>query len=166
MHRITGAAGALTAVAAISALTAADGGDRPGAVGEKSACAALSASIVPLAGAASGTTFADLVVVNHGTKTCTLAAQPTLEYFDANHKHLPVTFSSDPSLKPFDLAPGAAATMAVGYGSDGNPPCDTTIASVRVTPPGADLPYAGALHCANDITYEQGWVAGIYVAPH
>ena len=69
-------------------------------------CGGLDAKMVPLHGAASGTTFADLVVTNHGTTACTLPAQPALEYFGATHQPLPVEFSSDPDLKPYTPGSG------------------------------------------------------------
>lgn len=131
-----------------------------------SSCAGLDARMVPLHGAASGTTFADLVVTNHGTTACTLPAQPALEYFSATHKALPVEFSSDPDLKPYTLAPGASAAMVVGYGSAANPPCDGAIAFVRVASLAGDLPFSGRTNCVHDTTYEEGWVAGTYSAPH
>lgn len=170
MHRISGAAGALTAVAAISTLTAADSGARTGtetgAEHHARSCSALTAEIVPLRGAAAGTTFADLVVVNHGKNTCTLPGQPTLQYLDGKHRPIAVAFGPDHSVPSHKLPPGASAAMAVGYGTDGNPPCDATIAYVRVTPPGTDVPYDGATHCADDTTYEGNWVTGSYAAPH
>ncbi|WP_194915359.1 hypothetical protein [Catenulispora rubra] len=62
MHRISGAAGALTAVAAISTLTAADSGARTGtetgAEHPVRSCSALTAEIVPLHGAAATGSYA------------------------------------------------------------------------------------------------------------
>ncbi|ACU75891.1 hypothetical protein Caci_7061 [Catenulispora acidiphila DSM 44928] len=131
-----------------------------------SSCAGLDAKMVPLHGAASGTTFADLVVTNHSTTACTLPAQPALAYFSATHKALPVEFSANPDLKPYNLAPGASAAMVVGYGSAADPPCDGAIAFVRVASLAGDLPFSGRTNCVHDTTYEEGWVAGTYSAPH
>ncbi|MEY9888901.1 hypothetical protein ABIA31_002549 [Catenulispora sp. MAP5-51] len=128
-------------------------------------CGGLAEKLVPLSGAASGNTFTDLVATNNGTTACTLSAQPDLKYLDAHDQPLAVSFSSDPQLKPYTLAPGASAAMVIGYGSDGNGVC-VAIAAVRVTPPGDDLPFAGRTHCAHDTAYEEGWVAGTYSAPH
>jgi hypothetical protein len=122
--------------------------------------------MVGLPGAASGNTFADLVVTNHGDAACTLPASPRPQYFAANYKPLATTFSTDPSAKPYQLAPGASATMAIDYGSGGNPPCYGRVAFVTVVPSGAHLPFAGRMNCTHDSTSDEGWVAGTYAAPH
>jgi hypothetical protein len=166
----------MTAVAAVSALTLAGCASRPtnatatsamaGGPDRAGSCAGVAAKIVPLPGAASGNTFADLVMVNHGTATCALPAKPELQYLGADHKPVPVAVGSDQSAPSHQLAPGASAAMAIDYGSDGNPPCDVKIAYVRVTPPGEDLAFDGATHCAHDSVDEEGWVVGSYAAPH
>ena len=129
-------------------------------------CSGLDAQIVQLHGAASGTSFSDLVVVNRGQTTCTLPGQPKIEYLAPSHKTIPVRFSADPSLPSYRLAPGASAAMAIGYGTDGNQPCDDKIAYVRVTPPGTMVTVDGPRHCAHDGFSEEAWVAGSYAAPH
>lgn len=175
MHRICRTAGGLTAVTTISALTIAGCASKAtnattasalsGGRDAAGSCSAVAAKIVPLPGVASGNTFADLVMVNHGATTCTLPAKPELQYLGVDHKPMTVAISSDQSAQSHQLAPGASAAMAIDYGSDGNPPCDATIAYVRVTPPGEDIPFDGATHCAHDSVDEQGWVAGSYAAP-
>ncbi|MEY9930330.1 hypothetical protein ABH926_004975 [Catenulispora sp. GP43] len=188
MHRFSQSAGALTAVAAVAAvsvLTMAGcdsggkivGGSGPGGgsggdmvstaagAADPAQCGGLAEKLVPLHGAASGTTFSDLVVTNNHGTTCTLPAQPELTYLDAHRQPLPVGFSSDPQLKPYTLESGDSATMVIGYGSDGDGVC-VAISAVRVTPPGDVLPFTGRTHCANDSVYEEGWVAGTYAAPH
>lgn len=162
----TGTASSTAGSSATGTASAGDTSSTAGAAGS-SQCAGLDAKMVPLPGAASGNTYADLVVVNHGKTDCMLPAQPELEYLGANHKPLPVGFSSDPDLRtPYKLVPGASAAMVIGYGSGGNPPCDGEIAYVRVTPPGDDLPFEGRMNCLHDRTNEEGWVAGTYAAPH
>jgi len=128
-------------------------------------CPGLGVKIVPLHGAAAGSTYADLVVDNQGKSACTLPAQPKLEYLDANHKLVRVRVSTDSTANPFTLASGTTAAMAIGYGSDGNPPCDVKIAYIRVTPPGDVVTFDGRTHCAQDGAVESAWVAGSYAAP-
>lgn len=176
MHRICRTAAGVTAVAAVSALTIAGCASKATDATTASAvssgrdaagsCTGVAARIVPLPGVASGNTFADLVMVNNGTTTCTLPGKPDLQYLGGDHKSVPVAVSADQSAPSHELAPGASAAMAIDYGSDGNPPCDVRIAYVRVTPPGEDLAFDGATHCAHDSVDEEGWVAGSYAAPH
>ncbi|MBS2537075.1 DUF4232 domain-containing protein [Catenulispora sp. NF23] len=175
MHPISRSAGALTAVAAVSALTTAGSDPDPtrtngvatgiGTAVTTESCAGLVAKIVPLRGAAAGTTFSNLVIVNRGKTSCTLPGQPELDYLGADHLRIPVALSPDQRVPSYRLKPGAWAAMAIGYGTDGNPPCDTKIAYVRVTPPGVVLPFDGGTHCANDGAYEENWSAGSYAAP-
>jgi hypothetical protein len=121
--------------------------------------------MVSLPGVASGSTFADLVVVNRGKTACTLPAQPKPVYLTADHKPLPIAFSSDPNLKTYDLAPGASAAMVIGYSSASEQPCHGKIAYVRITPPGDDLPFDGRMNCTYDSTHDGSWVAGAYAPP-
>lgn len=118
-----------------------------------------------LHGAASGNTFSDLVATNHGAATCTLPAQPELQYLDARHQPLLVTFSSDPQLAPYNLAPGASAAMVIGYSSDGNYHC-VPIGFMRLAAFNEELAVTDRHHCEHDSYYEEGWVAGTYSAPH
>lgn len=130
------------------------------------ACAGLDARMVALPGVASGSTFADLVVVNHGTTTCMLPAQPKPEYLTAAHKALPIQFSTDPDLKPYALAPGASAVTVVVYSSAAQQPCGGKIAYVRISPVAGDIPFDGRESCSHDSTLDEGWTAGTYAAPH
>ena len=146
--------------------TSASTSPQDGSVNGPGPCAGLDVKIVPLHGAASGTSFSDLVVVNRGKATCELPGQPEIEYLGADHKPIPVKFSADPSAQPYRLAVGAAAALVIGYGGDGVQPCDTKIAYVRVTPPGNDIAFDGRTHCEHDGFYEEKWLAGSYAAPH
>lgn len=126
----------------------------------------LKADLVKLPGVAAGTSYWDLVVTDTGKTSCTLPAQPGLAVLGPDHEELPVTVNTDPTAEPFLLAAGATAAQAIGYGSDGNPPCDTETAYLRVTPPGAELAFrGGAKHCGADVLVSSGWVAGNYAAP-
>ena len=129
-------------------------------------CTGLDARMVALPGVASGSTFADLIVVNHGTATCTLPAQPKPEYLTAAHKALPIQFSTDPDLKPYPLAPGASAVTVVAYSSAAQQPCGGRIAYVRISSVAGDIPFNGRDNCSQDSTYDEGWIAGTYAAPH
>lgn len=131
----------------------------------RSVCPGLVEKLVVLRGAASGSTFSDLVATNDGAATCTLPAQPELRYLDARHQPLPVAFSSDPQLKPYNLAPGASATTVIGYGTDGTYPC-VPIGYIRLASFNDELAVTGRTHCAHDTYYMEGWVAGTYAAPH
>jgi len=137
----------------------------PAGATNRSVCPGLVEKLVELHGAASGNTFSDLVATNDGAATCTLPAQPKLEYLDARHQPLLVAFSSDPQLKPYNLAPGASAVTVVGYGTDGAYPC-VPIASIRLASFNDELAVTGRTHCAHDTYYVEGWVSGTYSAPH
>lgn len=173
MHRMAGAAGALTAVAAISALTAADSGagattgsgTAAGSTDRPESCAGLVARVVPLPGAAMGTRYWDLVVTNHGKTVCTLPASPGLAFAGADHRRQSVHVDTDPDARPYRLAAGASAAMVIRYGSDYDPPCHGPIASVRVTPPGTEQPFDVAQNCEQGGASETPWVAGTYAAP-
>lgn len=137
----------------------------PAGAGNRSVCPGLVEKLVELHGAASGNTFSDLVATNDGAAACTLPAQPELQYLDARHQPLLVTFSSDPQLKPYNLAPGASAAMVVGYSSDGNYQC-VPIGFIRLASFNDELAVTNRRHCEHDGYYEEGWVAGTYSAPH
>ena len=131
----------------------------------RSVCPGLVEKLVELRGVAMGNTFSDLVATNDGAAACTLPAQPELQYLDARHQPLLVTFSSDPQLKPYNLAPGASAAMVVGYSSDGNYLC-VPIGYIRLASFNDELAVTRRTHCEHDGYYEEGWVAGTYSAPH
>lgn len=131
----------------------------------RSVCPGLVEKLVELRGAATGNTFSDLVATNDGAATCTLPAQPELQYLDARHQPLPVTFSSNPQLKPYNLAPGASAVTVVAYGSDGDYLC-VPIGYIRLASFNDELAVTGRRHCEHDTYYVEGWVAGTYSAPH
>ncbi|NUP48038.1 MAG: DUF4232 domain-containing protein [Catenulispora sp.] len=161
---------AVWAGAAISALTLSGCASTAPAVPARAATGSgdctLKADLGKLPGAAAGTSYWDLVVANTGTTSCTLPAQPGLAVLGPAHEQLPVTVNTDPTAEPFVLAAGATAAQVVGYGSDGNPPCDSETAYLRLTPPGTDLAFrAGAEHCAADVLTSSRWVAGNYAAP-
>ena len=137
----------------------------PAGAANRSVCPGLVEKLVELHGAASGTTFSDLVATNDGAAACTLPAQPRLEYLDARHQPLAVSFSSDPQPASYNLAPGASAAMVVAYSSDGNHQC-VPIGFVRLASFNDELAVTGRRHCEHDGYYEEGWVAGTYSAPH
>lgn len=128
-------------------------------------CADVDVRIEALPGAASGHTYSDLIVTNHGTSTCTLPAQPKLEYLGADYKPLQVAFSPDPAAPAYRLAPNSSAALSISYGTDGNPPCSGKIAWVQVVSPGHDVPFDHPMHCAHDSYFENHWTAGTYAPP-
>ncbi|GAA1963800.1 DUF4232 domain-containing protein [Catenulispora subtropica] len=126
----------------------------------------LKADLVKLHGVAAGTSYWDVVVTNTGKAPCTLPAAPGLAVLGPDKKPLPVTVNRDPDAEPFPLAPGTSAAQAIGYGTDGNPPCDAETTYLRLTPPGVDLAFRGdARHCGNDALVTSTWIAGNHAAP-
>lgn len=130
-------------------------------------CSDLTAVTVKLNGVAAGTSYWDVVVTNLGQAACILPPEPQFAVLGPNKKQLPVKVSGDDSGQSFRLEAGASAAMVVGYGSDGNSPCDVEPAYLSITPPGLDLAFdSGAKHCANDALLSEDWVAGKHADPH
>jgi hypothetical protein len=134
-------------------------------LGGGDSCAAVDVRLERLPGVASGTTFFDLIVTNHGSHNCTLPAQPKLTFLGATHKPVQVTFSSDSGAPTFLLGPNLSAAMSVGYSSVSQPPCDAKIAWVQVTSPAHDVPFDGRTHCQTDTYHENHWMPGTYAQP-
>ena len=72
-------------------------------------------------GAAAGTSYANLVVLNHGHVDCLFATSATIELRDANG-HSVVRAASEPTAPIVLLPPGWAATATIGYNDWCAPP--------------------------------------------
>jgi hypothetical protein len=170
--------GHTTGSAAVTSLSSAD---------EASRCRSdqLAVAYKDLPGAATGRTYADIVLTNHSSQTCWVMGSVTVRLLDPSHTPVPLTpqvtpgnpgtFPGPPSL--VTLEPGGSAAETVDYGSDYNPApgktqCQPVEAYISITVPGASdsttlryLRGSDARECPHDVMSLTNLVAGSYSAP-
>jgi hypothetical protein len=114
----------------------------PPSAGTKCAAKDLKGSVAPL-DAAAGNRYAELVVTNKTSKTCTMYGYGGLEFIDGDGKPTPTQLSRQPDPGPavVTLPPGGTAAKKLHWGvvPSGNEsqtgPCEPSSAGVRIIPP-------------------------------
>ena len=125
----------------------------------------LNLALKPLPGAASGHTFWDIILTNHGP-ACSFSGYPKIAVLGPDRKPITIPVSNAPGLTIlFTLAPGASAAETLKYGTDGNPPCGPKTSFIQVTPPGTTVPFRDQDFCAHDSITLSAFVAGDYSPP-